>query len=75
MLFAVLPVAFCKGLFNHIITKINIADFKHEPENYKIVPYDIVFDMIVDILDFIGYKFSRLKEDMNAEHFRRIRNY
>ncbi len=55
--------------------KINTADHEHEHENYKIVPYDIVFDMIVDILDFIDYKCDRLKETMNAEHFRRHRNY
>ncbi len=44
-------------------------------ENYKIIPYNIVFDSIVDILDFIDYKCDRRKETMNAEHFRRIRHY
>lgn len=55
--------------------KINVADHEHEVENYKIVPYDIVWEMILDILDFIDYKCARLKETMNAEHFRRFRNY
>lgn len=55
--------------------KINVADREHEMENYKIVPYDIVFDMIIDILDFIDYKCDRLKETMDAEQFRRFRNY
>ena len=63
------------SIISNFQLKINIADFEHELENYKIVPYDIVFDMIVDVLDFVDYKCDRLKETMNAENFRRIRHY
>lgn len=63
------------SIISDIKLKINIADHEHEMENYKIVPYDVVFDLIVDILDFVDYKCDRLKETMNAEHFRRKVNY
>ena len=63
------------SIISNFRLKINIADHEHEIENYKIVPYDIVFDMMVDVLDFVDYKCDRLKETMNAENFRRIRHY
>lgn len=63
------------SIISNFQLKINIADHEHEMEDYKIVPYDIVFDMIIEVLDFIDYKCDRFKETMNAEHFRRFRNY